>query len=362
MKLTLDQQDLTHVLTQVASIVERRNTVPILANVLLSAQGDTLTVTATDLDIEITASTAATVETQGKATVNADVFLSFVKKLAKGKLVTLELDNHKLHITSGKTTSALSVLPCEDFPVMASSEYENSLTMQADALAGMFNQTAFAMSTEETRYYLNGVYLHNVDGALVGVATDGHRLGMSTVDHGGEVSPIIVPRKTVTELKKLLAAGGDVILDTSPSKMRVTCGDFVLVSKVVEGTFPDYTRVIPKEGIRIVNVDAKEFSAAINRVTTVADDRVKGVKFAVSSGKLVVSVVSATGEAVDEVEIDYDGDAFECGFNSKYMNEVAAQAENGSLRISFGEHTADPALITPDAHDGAVYVVMGMRV
>lgn len=362
MKLTLEQQNLTHVLTKVASIVEKRNTIPILANVMLSATGDKLTVTASDLDIEITASTSATVEREGKTTVNADVFLSFVKKLAKGKSVDLELDNHKLHITSGKTTSALATLDADTFPQMATSEYDNSLTIQSDTLVDVFNRTAFAMSTEETRYYLNGVYLHNVDGALVGVSTDGHRLAKSVVDGAGDVSPIIVPRKTVTELRKLLAEGGDVTLDTSATKLRVTCGDFVLVSKVIDGTFPDYTRVIPKEGGRIANIDAKAFRAAIDRVVVLSDDRARGVSLAVSAGKLVVSVNSATGDAVDEVEIDYQGEAFECGFNSKYLNEVAAQADNGSLRVSFGVGPTDPALITPDEQDGAVYVVMGMRV
>lgn len=362
MKLQLEQPNLVHVLTQVASIVERRNTMAILSNVLLRATGDTLTVTATDLDIEITASTTATVEVEGSTTVGADVFLSFVKKLAKGKLVSLHLDNNKLHITSGKTTSSLATLECDLFPVMASSEYENSLTIPSGQLADIFNRTAFAMSTEETRYYLNGVYLHNVGSDLVGVSTDGHRLAKSTVNGAGVVSGVIVPRKTVVELKKLLAEGGDVTLDTSGTKLRVSCGDFVLVSKVVDGTFPDYTRVIPQEGDRIAHIDAKEFSAAINRVVTVADDRSKGVKFKVSSGILEVSVSSGTGEAVDEIEIDYNGDAFECGFNSKYMNEVAAQADNGSLRVSFGMGVTDPALITPDAQNGAVYVVMGMRV
>jgi DNA polymerase-3 subunit beta len=362
MKLTVEQPTLVHNLTQVTSIVEGKNTYPILANVMLSAVEGKLNSRATDMDIEVTAACDATVETQGEITVNAATLIGIVKSLPKSSLVSLYLDDkHQLHIEAGKSKFQLATLPVSDFPVMASEEYDNTATIAAVDLLPVFAKTAFAMSTEETRYYLNGVYMHNdVDGNLCGVATDGHRLAIMTTELQEVVSPVIVPRKTVTELRKLLI-DGDIELSTSASKVRFKNGDFTLVSKVVDGTFPDYTRIIPKNNDSVAVASAKALSAASARVTLVSSDKARGVKVALSDGVCVLSVNSQAGQAIDEVEIQYDGDPIEMGFNSKYISDAMSQAENGDVTLRFGKSDA-PIVIEPNDVPGVLYVVMPMRV
>lgn len=361
MKLTIEQSELVATLTQSTAIVEARNTIPVLSNVKIMASGSQMQTVATDLDIEVTANAPATVDVEGGVTVNAKMLLDIVKKLSKGALVSLTVDGYHLYINSGRSNFKLATLPVEDFPVMVTSEYDNTFTIATDEIASLINRVSFAQSTEETRYYLNGVYLHNdANGNLCGVATDGTRLAKMTLESDQEINNVIVPRKTVAQLKALLI-DGDVEVSTSPNKIRFVGDGYSIVSKVVDGTYPDYTRVIPSDNKKVVTVSAKDFGLASARVSLVSEDRVRAVKLAFSEGMCVLSVKGANGDGHDEVEVAYSGEDFEIGFNSKILADAIAQADVGDVNLSFGD-SGSPVLIEPHDYAGFMAVVMPMRI
>jgi DNA polymerase-3 subunit beta len=361
MKLTLEQTTLANLISSPSGIVENKTTIPILGHIKLTATDDTVSAMATDLDIEAVTIANIEVDQPGACTVPAKPFDAIVKKLPKSSLVTLEYDGHRLIIKSGRTNMKLNTLPSKDFPNMPGSDYSHSSNISADTFLDLLNRTKFAMSTEETRYYLNGVYLHNDDaGDLIAVATDGHRLAKMT--HTGDVSVagVIIPRKTVDRLAKLLdGVDGDVKLETSETKMRVTGDGFSITSKLVDGTFPDYTRVIPQSWKATMRVDAKEFYEASNMVVPVSDNKSKAVKLSISDDTCVLSGSSGIGEADSAVTIDYDGDPLDVGFNSKYMNELLSHAGGDRAKVRLSG-PGDAARIETDGN--FVGVVMPMRV
>lgn len=277
MKLSIERSALLKALNHVQSVVERRNTIPILSNVLLSAQGDSLKLTATDLDIEISESASAEVERAGQTTAPANYLYDFVRKLPDGSAVKLDVngDDPRLFISAGKSRLHLPILPAGDFPSMPSDGFETKFEVEPTELGRLIDKTRFAISTEETRYYLNGIFLHTVDadGAkLRAVATDGHRLALA--DHpapkGSTGMPgVIVPRKTINELKRLLDDASDLVeISVSPQKIRFALGDAVLTSKLIDGSFPEYARVIPKNNSKKLKIDNKAFAEAVDRVAT----------------------------------------------------------------------------------------------
>ena len=290
MKISIERGTLLKAVAQAQSVVERRNTIPILANVLIEAEGDTVSFRATDLDIEVVDKAAAQVERAGATTVAAVTLHEIVRKLPDGALVTLaeEGASGRLTVEAGRSNFSLATLPREDFPVMATSEYSSNFSAPAPVLRRLFDKSKFAISTEETRYYLNGVYMHVADGeegkALRCVATDGHRLARIDAplpDGAGEMPGVIVPRKTVGELRKLLDDDDmEIAVSVSETKVRFATPDIMLTSKVIDGTFPDYTRVIPQGNTRKLEVDASDFARAVDRVATVSSERSRAVKMA----------------------------------------------------------------------------------
>ena len=300
MKFSIERGTLLKAVAQAQSVVERRNTIPILANVLIEADGNTVQFRATDLDIEVVDKAAAMVEKAGATTVSAVTLHEIVRKLPDGALVTLSDDGvaGRLNVEAGRSHFNLATLPKEDFPVMASSEYASNFSAPAPVLRRLFDKSKFAISTEETRYYLNGVYLHvsTSDGGKVlrAVATDGHRLARIDADlpQGADGMPgVIVPRKTVGELRKLLDDDEmQIAVSVSETKIRFATPNITLTSKVIDGTFPDYTRVIPQGNTRKLEVDASEFAAAVDRVATVSSERSRAVKMSLDEDRLILSV------------------------------------------------------------------------
>ena len=372
MKFSIERGDLLKAVAQAQSVVERRNTIPILANVLIEAEGSDVSFRATDLDIEVVDKAAAQVERAGATTVSAVTLNEIVRKLPDGALVTLSEDGAvgRLTIEAGRSHFQLATLPKEDFPVMASSEYDANFAAPAPDLRRLFDKTKFAISTEETRYYLNGVYLHVADGedgkALRGVATDGHRLARIDValpDGAAEMAGVIVPRKTVGELRKLLDDDDmQIAVSVSETKIRFATPNITLTSKVIDGTFPDYSRVIPSGNTRKLEVDAADFAKAVDRVATVSSERSRAVKLSLEEDRLTLSVNAPdAGAAEEELAVAYGDEALEIGFNAKYLLEIASQVDRENAVFLFNS-SGDPTLMREGNDTSAVYVVMPMRV
>lgn len=372
MKFSIERGELLKAVGQAQSVVERRNTIPILANVLIEAEGDAVSFRATDLDIETLNKAPAKVERAGATTVSAVTLHEIVRKLPDGALVTLTDDgaSGRLTVDAGRSNFSLATLPKEDFPVMASTEYAANFAADAPVLRRLFDKSKFAISTEETRYYLNGVYMHVAAGddgnVLRCVATDGHRLARidAALPEGAEAMPgVIVPRKTVGELRKLLDDDeAKIAVSVSETKIRFATDAITLTSKVIDGTFPDYARVIPTGNIKRLEVDASEFAQAVDRVATVSSERSRAVKMALDEDRLVLSVNAPdSGAAQEELAVAYGDEKLEIGFNAKYLLEIASQVDRENAVFMFNS-SGDPTLMREGNDQSAVYVVMPMRV
>ncbi|MDD9718172.1 DNA polymerase III subunit beta [Dinoroseobacter sp. PD6] len=372
MKISIERATLLRAVSQAQSVVERRNTIPILANVLIEAEGDSVSFRATDLDIEVVDRVTAQVERAGATTVPAVTLHEIVRKLPDGALVALTHDTAKgrLEVSAGRSNFSLATLPREDFPVMTTTEYTCNFAAPAPVLRRLFDKSKFAISTEETRYYLNGVYMHVADGengrSLRCVATDGHRLARIDADlpYAAEGMPgVIVPRKTVGELRKLLEDDeAQIAVSVSETKIRFATPEITLTSKVIDGTFPDYTRVIPVSNSRKLEVDASEFAKAVDRVATVSSERSRAVKLALDEDRLILSVNAPdSGAAEEELAVAYGDERLEIGFNAKYLLEIASQVDRENAVFLFNS-AADPTMMREGSDSSAIYVVMPMRV
>ncbi|MCC6887917.1 MAG: DNA polymerase III subunit beta [Hyphomicrobiales bacterium] len=372
MKITVERAALLKSLGHVHRVVERRTTIPILANVLVRAEGSKLSFRATDLDLEIAESIAAEVATGGVTTVPAHMFYEIVRKLPEGTQVLLEGtgDRAMLTLRAGRSRLTLQTLPESDFPDIAPGDMAHRFTLGAADLKRLIDKTQFAISTEETRYYLNGIYLHAVGSdktrTLRAVATDGHRLAQAEMPlpNGAVGMPgIIVPRKTVSEVQRLIEdSGAEIAVELSQGKIRLTIGDAVLTSKLIDGTFPDYARVIPTGNDKELIVDKKEFEQAVDRVSTVSSERGRAVKLSISSGRLVLTVTNPdSGSATEEIEVEYAADPIDIGFNSRYLLDIAAQIESEAAVLRFAD-PGSPTLIEDRDGRGTLYVLMPMRV
>lgn len=336
MMLTVERAALVAALTQATKAVETRNTVPILANVLLSADEGRLTVRATDLDIEITTSIAAQGEL-APTTTPARTLLDIAKRMPAGAEIKLLLDDGILTVSHGRSRFKLATLSASDYPELSQPTYPVGIEVD---LATLVAPVAFAMSDEETRYYLNGVFLHTSDGRLRAVATDGHRLAAVFGPPVELPEGIIVPRKAVAMLPE-----GQITVDIGPGRIRFTAGSTTIVSKLVEGSFPDYERVIPKDNNRPVTLDRALLAAAVERVGVFASERAgKTIRWDVAPGGVTLTAQGEGGQANDEVAADYEGEPFAGGFNADYV--VAQLRAVGGDRVTFNFSDGGPVLVT----------------
>ena len=373
MKVTVERAQLLKSLSHVHRVVERRNTIPILGNVLIRAENSKLSLKATDLDLEVTETLPAEIGTAGSTTVPAHMFYDIVRKLPDGSQIVLEADGDRsvLAIRAGRSRFTLQTLPENDFPDLAAGEMTHSFVLPASDVKRLIDRTQFAISTEETRYYLNGIYLHaagTVSAAtLRAVATDGHRLAQVdlAMPKGAEgMAGVIVPRKTVGEVQRLIEdAEAEVSIELSQGKIRFTLGNVVLTSKLIDGTFPDYSRVIPTANDRILKIDTRSLSEGVDRVAAIATtEKTRAVKLALSRDKVTLSVTSPeNGTAAEEVPADYNSPEFEVGFNYRYLLDILGQVGSAQVDVHLADAAA-PTLIRESDDSKALYVLMPMRV
>jgi DNA polymerase-3 subunit beta len=372
MKLTLDRAALLKALEPAVRVIERRNTIPILGNVRLVAAGDALTLTGTDLDIELRSHCPAEVDKPGALTVPAARLHDIVRKLNDGSQIALEASDAQAMIVlkSGRSRFQINTLPESDFPDITSGELPHSFTLPAATLAAIIAATQFAISTEETRYYLNGIHLHQTgpDGGshLTAVATDGHRLARIHVDlpaGAAGMPPIIIPRKAVAEIARLVdKSKADVAVALSSTKIRLELDGFTFTSKLIDGTFPDYQRVIPTGNDKRATIDAKDLAGAAERVATISGERGRAVRLSLGDGKLVLAVSNPdAGEAREELDCDYDGPPIEIGFNARYLGDILAVLGGDTVLMKLSDPGA-PAILQTREGAELLTVLMPMRV
>jgi DNA polymerase-3 subunit beta len=351
----------------VQSVVERRNTIPILANVVLRAEEGELSLTATDMDMDIATEVGCSVMTSGTTTMSAHLLYDIARKLPDGAEVEIAVNDGHAMVSAGRSSFRLPTLPVEDFPAISSNELPVNFSLTAADMRDLIDATRFAISTEETRYYLNGIYIHKAEsGELCAVATDGHRLAMTrqALPSGAAQMPsIILPRKAVSELRKLLDDfDGDVLVGLSETRAEFRFGVVRLTSKLIDGTFPDYTRVIPVGNDRIMQVDVSAFSAAVDRVSTIASEKSRSVKMGLKSGVLTLSASNTdASSATEELEVSYDGPEMEIGFNARYLLDIAGQVNSEMVEFALADQ-GSPSLVRAPGDEASLFVLMPMRV
>jgi DNA polymerase-3 subunit beta len=367
MKATIERATLLKSLGHVQSVVERRNTIPILSNVLIEAREDgSIRLMATDLDLQVDESVPANVSQAGAITISAHTFFDIVRKLPEGSQVELSAAEGKMQVVAGRARFNLSTLPRDDFPVIAEGELPTRFELPAATLRQIIEKTRFAISSEETRYYLMGIFLHVVDDQMRAAATDGHRLARVTVprpDGADGMPDVIIPRKCVQELYRLLEElEGTVEISLSPTKIRFGLGSAILTSKLIDGTFPDYNRVIPTGNDKLLKLDPKSFSAGVDRVSTIASEKTRAVKISVDRDKVTLSVTSPeNGVATEELAADYGSDGIEIGFNAKYLLDILGEIDGDTVEVHLADAAA-PTLLRENDKANALYVLMPMRV
>ncbi len=372
MKFIIERTILLKTLNHVQSIVEKRNTIPVLSNVRIEAMGDGISFKATDMDNEITEITDAKIIETGATTAPAHMLYDIVRKLPDGSEVEIIFPDDKglLQISAGRSKFSLSTIGIEDFPIISGDKLPINFSMPKEELKDVIDRTKFAMSTEETRYYLNGIYVHaKTEGAtklLRIVATDGHRLACveSPLPQGAEkMAGVIIPRKTITEVRKLLddTKADNINIALSENKICFTLEEIILTSKLIDGTYPDYERVIPTENDKMLELKVKELSNGVDRVSVVAE-RTRAIKILTEKDKIIISTSSQDlGSATEEIEAKYDGESIEIGYNFRYLLDILAEVKGENVQISFSDNTS-PSIIHDTSDTSAIYVLMPMRV
>jgi len=381
MKIEVEKKVLMDTLKLAQSVVEKRNTIPILSNVLIEARDDnSMIMTATDLDIEITETfEVQSIEVKGDEksfTVPARTLYDVVRKLPNGALISVEVNNPKdgdfygarLKINAGRSNFELPLLPPADFPKMTNTGEAHDFTLTVGDLKRLIDKTRFAISTEETRYYLNGIYFHQTEDQLTCVATDGHRLAkasMSLPDGADGMEGVIIPRKAAAEIRRLIDSSPDtdqVKMSVTESKICVEHHSAALTSKIIDGFFPDYERVIPPRSNARLVVDCPILSDAIDRVSTVTKEKARSIKLSLTSDEIRLDVRSSeTGEANEVVSASFGGENTDIGLNSKYMIEALGLIGSRDAEMFFSG-PASPVLLLDQEDQDCLFVIMPLRV
>jgi len=366
MRFVISREALIKPLQLVAGVVERRQTLPVLSNILLVTEGNQLSLTGTDLEVELIGRVELDEPAEtGSVTVPARKLMDICKSLADDARIEMELSGQKMVIKSGRSRFSLSTLPATEFPNVEDSPQAMQLTLPQSALRHLIEQTGFSMAQQDVRYYLNGMLLEVRDGSLRAVSTDGHRLAtaVSDVEVDSELQhQIIVPRKGILELARLLQGGDSPVrLVIGANHIRANVGDFTFTSKLVDGKFPDYQRVIPRNGDKVLLGDRLELRQVFTRIAILSNEKYRGVRLSLSDGLLQVMANNPEQEEAEEtVAVDYNGGALEIGFNVNYLLDVLSILHSDVVRFTLSDSNSS-ALIEGFDEPDATYVVMPMR-
>ena len=375
MEFKINSTDLLKALSHIHGIVEVRHTLPILSNIILEAKDDKLILSSTNLDIYCSDKIKAEVLQSGEVSVSAVTFFEIIKRLPSGSevLMIMEEGENEIRLTCGRSKFNLSTLKTDDFPIISDSDLSTNFVLSADELIRIIDKTKFAVSNEETRYYLNGIFLHKAERNSIqflrAVATDGHRLAQYDIPlpQGAEdITGIIIPKKTIYELRKVLDdANGDVSVSLNENKIKFSFNDLKVVSKVIDGTFPDYTKVIPQNNDKNFKTNNSDLKNAIDRVSAVAaneESKSKAIKFCIENNSLSLSVESQSkGSANEMIDVNYSGDKVDIGFNSKYIIDICNEVDGDEISISLSD-SISPAIILDKSDENLFFVLMPMRI
>ena len=375
MEFKINSTDLLKALSHIHGIVEVRHTLPILSNIILEAKDDKLILSSTNLDIYCSDKIKAEVLQSGEVSVSAVTFFEIIKRLPSGSdvLMIMEEGENEIRLTCGRSKFNLSTLKTDDFPIISDNDLSTNFVLSADELIRIIDKTKFAVSNEETRYYLNGIFLHKAERNSIqflrAVATDGHRLAQYDIPlpQGAEdITGIIIPKKTIYELRKVLDdANGDVSVSLNENKIKFSFNDLKVVSKVIDGTFPDYTKVIPQKNDKNFKTNNSDLKNAIDRVSAVAaneESKSKAIKFCIENNSLSLSVESQSkGSANEMIDVNYSGDKVDIGFNSKYIIDICNEVDGDEISISLSD-SISPAIILDKTDENLFFVLMPMRI
>ena len=375
MEFKINSTDLLKALSHIHGIVEVRHTLPILSNIILEAKDDKLILSSTNLDIYCSDKIKAEVLQSGEVSVSAVTFFEIIKRLPSGSevLMIMKEGENEIRLTCGRSKFNLSTLKTDDFPIISDSDLSTNFVLSADELIRIIDKTKFAVSNEETRYYLNGIFLHKAERNSIqflrAVATDGHRLAQYDIPltQGAEdITGIIIPKKTIYELRKVLDdANGDVSVSLNENKIKFSFNDLKVVSKVIDGTFPDYTKVIPQKNDKNFKTNNGDLKTAIDRVSAVAaneESKSKAIKFCIENNSLSLSVESQSkGSANEMIDVNYSGDKVDIGFNSKYIIDICNEVDGDEISISLSD-SISPAIILDKTDENLFFVLMPMRI
>ena len=365
MKFSAPRETLLEPLQAVIGVVERRQTMPVLANVLLTVtEGEGLAVTATDLEVELVARIEVAVDKGGEVTVPGRKLLDICRALPDGAAVSVSLSGEKVTVRSGRSRFTLSTLPAADFPVVDDIKGQQKVTLPQGLLHRLIEKTQFSMANQDVRYYLNGMLFEVAAATVRSVATDGHRLALCELSIDGmDATPqqVILPRKGVLELQRLIGGEGECTVEIGSNHLRVALPGIQLTSKLIDGRFPDYDRVIPKESDAPMLADRVQLADCLNRIRILANEKYKGVRVELKAGSVTVQAHNPEQEeAEEEIEVQYQGGEMEIGFNVEYLIAALRALDNEQVRLEFRDSASSCLIQDPERRD-CKYVVMPMR-
>lgn len=364
MKLTATREEILGPVQHVIGVVERRQTMPVLSNVLLNARDDRLSITGTDLEVELVSTIALKVMSPGDITVPGRKLLDILRALAEGATVTISLEGDRLVVRSGRSRFTLSTLPAAEFPLVDEINAQQVLRLPQADFKRLVDKVHFSMAQQDVRYYLNGMLLESEGGKLRAVATDGHRLALCEASLQERVTgkqQVILPRKGVLELQRMLGNEGDLALTVGTNHVRCEIGDIRFTSKLIDGRFPEYSRVVPANANRIIGADREFLRQSLQRTAILSNEKYRGIRLNAKPDLLTLQAHNPDQEeAEDQIEVAYAGEEIEIGFNVTYLLDALTAIDTDRVHIALSDANSS-CLITADSGDGAKYVVMPMR-